>query len=615
MAPELTSSKSGRNPDLELSSSETTGSHESRQELLYIHPSGHLNDRVVPTGAITSVNAVGFGKLGRYAFEVSDDEILQARVIAIDLHWNVSLPFFSRMVGHVRHLAPKTPVVVGGISAGYFAGALLADGLADHVVSGDSEPFFATLVDRLVQGIDTRGIPNVLSIGGPPVPVCARISSAEFNRLDPLTIDWFPTHNRLMRAPGWAFNAGPTISVVRGCKMRCPDCYGSSARLFGKGTLSLAPTRLEALVRQARQQAAPSLRLLIGKPPAAYLTRLFRQLARSGPHVQEDTGLNLCTPPTDEDLDLLTEAFESHVSLSVTPPDEHVPHLPPGRVAYETEAWIRVARRCAKSNRLSLDMWCATAEGTRRWKHLLTDAGVQRPKVSQSCAWQMTRPTDDDALMMREALDAFAPFWTFSAARLLIPGLSRMLAPFRHLDEIVEDPATLAPPPGRWSPFWDRAIAQWHQHRLPMMPGLSFLAIPVTGALEFRSPAVGGVSTSSAFAEAFPRQGPLRLTGNPWPLATHHDHACSMLTGAGFLPPDTDALLIAPVLDGNTQLPAAFPDGTAPDGLAGLPVRHVGLARLDVRLQTQTASVWLKSPDGETLSWGGATFVRYSKGG
>jgi len=587
-------------------------SSNNHPELLYIHPAGHLNDRVVPTGAITSVNATGVRRLGRYAFEVADDEIRAARVIALDLHWNVSLPFYARLVAHVRRLAPATPIVVGGISAGHFAPDLLAQGLADHVVSGDSEPFFAALVERLVAGTDPRGLPNVRSADDPPGSKVARMSVADFNRLDPLTVDWFPSHRTAMCAPNWAFNAGPTISVVRGCTARCPDCYGSCARLFGGGTLSLTPQRLGALVRQAAADRAPSLRMLIGKPPAAYLTELFRELARSGPHAQDDVGLNLCTPPTDEAIDLLAKAFDGHVALSVMPPDEHRPAPSPERVARDTGEWIRVAKRFAGSDRLMLDLWTGTAESAAHWRERLAEAGIARPKVSQSWVWQMTRPTDGGPLTMADAMAAFEPFWTFPAARLLVPGLSRQLAPFRHLDEIVEDPTARDRQDGVWAPFWERALADWYRHRLPMLPGLSFVAVPVAGKVAFEPPEVAGIATTGDLAEVSANPGPLRPAAAPWPLEVRHDHAGTTISGHGDLAPDTGAVVLVPCLDGRPCVPLGAGDAL-PEGLAGLPVRGAGPARVTVRIELQTASIRLESPADLPSQGGTAAFARYRR--
>lgn len=570
-------------------------------EIMFIHPSGHFNDRVVPIGAITSVNAVTHSKGGRYAFEVTEDEIRAARVIAVDLHWTVALPGFVRLVEHVRRLAPTTPIVVGGISAGYYVKDLVTGGLADYVLVGDSEPSFAALVDWLVRGREPPPIPNVLSARDISDPILRRISRHEFNSLDPLTLDWFPSCQGLARAPNWAFNPGPTITVVRGCTARCPECYGSCAPLFGRGVLSLTPRRLNALIRRAHDEQVPSLRLLIGKPSARYLVTLFRLLARSGPYRIADLGLNLCTPPPDEGIDLLERAFDCPISISMTPPNEHVPALSPTRLGLETAEWIRVAHRFGKSKRLMLDVWTSTAESADEWRRILAEANVPRPKVSQSCVWQMTRPTGKGILTMAEALNAFEPFWTYYTVRMLVPGLSRALAAFRHLDEIVEDPEAATPPSGIWAPYWREALEQWRLHRLPMIRGLSFQMAPVAGPVSFREPMIAGVAMFGDLAEIVGEA--MYPTGQPSPLVIRHDHAGTSLEGEVALPNDTVALLLIPCLDGS-------PCETLV-GLAGLPSRGASQARLLVRVQMQTATASLTGPDGLKIAEGGATLARY----
>ena len=120
--------------------------------LLFIHPAGHLNELVIPSGAISAMNSAPGPRLGRYAFEVSDDEIAAAEVIAIDLHWALALNGFGPLVAHIRTVAPTTPIVVGGISASHYAGELLRRHDIDYVVQGDADTVFPALVADLLAG-------------------------------------------------------------------------------------------------------------------------------------------------------------------------------------------------------------------------------------------------------------------------------------------------------------------------------------------------------------------------------------------------------------------------------------------------------------------------------
>lgn len=109
-------------------------------ELLYVHPWGHLNNLVIPSGALSCVNAARVRKVGRYAFEVGDDEIRAARVIAIDVHWALALTGFGPLVRFVRSVAPRVPIVVGGITAGHVAREALEEHAVDFVVRGTPRP-------------------------------------------------------------------------------------------------------------------------------------------------------------------------------------------------------------------------------------------------------------------------------------------------------------------------------------------------------------------------------------------------------------------------------------------------------------------------------------------
>ncbi|HEX9050808.1 MAG TPA: cobalamin-dependent protein, partial [Anaeromyxobacter sp.] len=120
--------------------------------LLYVHPRGHLNDLVVPAGAVSAMNAAPFPKLGRYAFEVTDAELRAARVVAMDLHWALGLAGLEPLLARVRAVNPAARVVVGGITASHYPRELVEALGVDHVVQGDAEAAFPALVAALLDG-------------------------------------------------------------------------------------------------------------------------------------------------------------------------------------------------------------------------------------------------------------------------------------------------------------------------------------------------------------------------------------------------------------------------------------------------------------------------------
>ncbi len=520
-------------------------------EVLYIHPSGHLNDLVVPTGAISCLNALKAPRLGRYAFEVQDDEIRAARIVAVDLHWSVGLPGFGRLVRHVRDVHPEAVLVAGGITAGHYAQTLLELYPIDFVVRGDSEVAFAALVDAVLSGRTPEGIPNVYG-RGLPLPRLARMSRQEFDATDPLTVEWFPTYAQVTDWQSAAFSQGRTIPVARGCPFRCPTCYGSYAEVFGKGYLVRSPASVVERVRQAQALGVRHLRLIVGKPGPRALSEMVRALAASGPHRFEGSvGLYLCTPPSDEDLQALDEAFDGQLDLSAVPPEEHVPRLSRETLAEEGAAWDRVARFAASSRHIHLDLWATDPVVFRRLRGAYGVERTRRVTVSLGAVWHVTRPVTGEA---RATLDrvsqAMDPVWTFFAARLLSPSLARLLRPFQFLDALTEDLDTLEDPGGVLSPFFRLLMANWREHHVPTLPGLAFGLAQVALRLGARlTRERHGTRFRGAMGVASPED--LLAVGAVKPMATITDHRGVVIEGRQDWPAVGGAIAVLPLpLDG-----------------------------------------------------------------
>jgi len=295
--------------------------------LLYVHPRGHLNDLVVPAGALSALNATPVAKLGRYAFEVTDEELRAARVVALDLHWALGLSGLEPLLARLRAVNPAARTVVGGITASHYPRELIAELGVDHVVQGDAEEAFPALVAALLDGRAPGDLPNVWSRGHRPR--LARVDQAAFEAADCLTADWFPT---LARVRDWMTAACPmsaNIPVARGCALRCPTCHGSHAAVSGEEVLVLSPEAFGLRLEQARALGLRSLRLIFGRLPAARQAALLAEAAARGPFdFPNGMGLYLCQPPSPEDLEAIEAAFRGRVTLSAVAPAEHVPRPP-----------------------------------------------------------------------------------------------------------------------------------------------------------------------------------------------------------------------------------------------------------------------------------------------
>jgi hypothetical protein len=572
--------------------------------VLYIHPWGHLNDLVVPAGAVSCMNAIQGPKLGRYAFEVDDDEIRAASVVCVDLHWAISLPGFERVVAHVRAIAPATPIVVGGIAAAHLAPQLVEELPVDYAFRGDAEASFARLIEALRARERPPPLPNVFARGA-PAPPRQRMSDQEFGATDSITIDWFPTFARSSDLDAVAFPPGRTVIAARGCPLRCPTCYGSHADTYGPGYLWREPGRTAALVQAAAAEDARNVRLIVGKPSPRRLSELIAALAEAGPQrLGGAIGLYVCRAPSDEDLDRLERAFDSPVALSTVPPEEHVPALSPARLAEERAAWRRVAERAARSTKLRLDVWATAGSDTKPIREGLGGGDDARVTVSSGAVWNMSRPGDGETTTLAAVRAAVADTWTFYAARLLSPALARLLAPFRFLDEVDDGLDALAPPdePALVA-FHDQMMRSWRAHRLPSLPGLAFDAVPVALGAAPRSRAAEG--TRHAGDLAVVPSSAVRVVSAPHALAARLDHrGVALIADLPAIPAEASAIVLVP--RGASETTAAWLDALGAAGLVALraELTERGPHRLRVDLRVQDARAFLLDAGGRPLRRG-----------
>lgn len=541
--------------------------------VLYIHPHGHLNDLVIPAGAISVMNAIDGPRLGRYAFEVTDQEIAEAGVIALDLHWSCGITGFEPMVARIRAVNPKAVLVVGGITAGLAPRTILARYPVDYVIQGDAEAAFADLVAAVRQGRTPDGIPNVHGQADGPGHH-RRISRTAFDRTDCLTIDWFPTYKKLSGLQAAAFGVGRTVPIVRGCRMRCPHCYGSYASTFGRGTLTRSPASFRALMVRAEQERVEGLRLILGKPSSATLSRLLgalRGLRLS--RMPSAVGVFLCTPPSLDDLAILEQALPTGVHLSLVPPNEHQPTLSDRQMNRELARWERVASTVAASPTLRMDIWTDAESGVAAPSRRLQEVGSTHAQLSRSTVWHMPRIVDRPGSPGWDKVrSAVLPIWTFYASKLLSPSLADLLAPYHLLDELEDPPPQVHPPPGPLEVVHEELISQWHATRLPTLPNQTWWALPVslTGTLEPGDPR-NGVRTLGHLG-----LGRLGVTVRPLPCGPRRMTATIDDRGVRLSAP------LDPLGDGMALLPAPSAD-EPPDEVWVQQLLERGVCILDLR--------------------------------
>jgi hypothetical protein len=571
--------------------------------VLYIHPWGHLNDLVVPAGALACLNAVRASKLGRYAFEVEDEEILAAKVIAVDVHWALALTGFVHLIQHVRGLRPDVAIVVGGVTAGHYAQELLDRFNVDYVLRGDSETSFAALVEALVEGREPGDLPNVYVRGRPPPPEL-RMSEAEFDATDSLNADWFPTYVAVSEWDAEAFPQGRTLMITRGCALRCPECYGSYASTYGRGYLMRSPEATVALLRQAERMKLRNVCLFVAKPAPKQLSALLNAIADAGPfRFSSAVGFYLCMPPSPEDVLRLDAAFDNPIALSFVPPDEQQPALSPVRLASERQAWRLVADAVLASRNLRLDLWSTQTTDAAKLRADLTTSASDRIQANYGGVWAVTRPEDGVSRTMDHVRAALDPVWTFYAARLLAPALARLLKPFRFLDEMEGDPSAAAPANAALAPFWEEIVASWARDRLPLLPTLGFAVQPIRGGTWSPNRRSEGAHAEGDFAYLVPTSA-WTVAGAATVLERVRDHRGVELRGD--LPSGAyDALILVPLPPQPGVIDDAWLAALGVEGFLGLrlpPNAHP--ARVSVHLRVQDARAFLLDEQGERLARG-----------
>lgn len=568
--------------------------------VLYVHPWGHLNDLVVPVGALSAMNAVDAQKLGRYAFEVTDDEIGAARIVALDLHWALGFSGLGPMIRRIRAVNPSASIVLGGASAGFYWQTLFDRFNVDYIVEGDAEVAFPALVRALLDGGTGRGIANVRARGG-GAPTRQRISAERFDASDGLSTAWFPTLDRLSRLGYAAYPAGPVLLAARGCPMACPTCYGEIGVTLGDGwQLRSAAATVRELGRAAARRPH-TLLVFLGKLPPAKLHALITTISQAGPFVfPQSVDLYLCCPPSVDDLGRLLAALRARITVSVIHPADRQPPMEARAIDAELEAWREVAQVAAASDRLNLVVWTGSEARRSRTAATLLDCPSPRVRVKHDVSWDVTRPRrarhGED---LDEVLAAVEPVWTFYAAKLLSPALSTLLEPFGLLDDLEDDPAARLPSIPGLEAARSVLLERWQRHRLPAIPGLRFAAVPVGPAAR---PSANRSRTSYGGSMDIWQCASADLE-RAVELATHFEADGVDLEGPAVTLARGEALALLPLMPDQT-LDASVLEVLAPHGLTTLRPKRPGSARPVLALRVQQVTGLLLGAAGETLARG-----------
>lgn len=304
----------------------------SAADVLFIHPYNHAKPDPIPVGTVAAVNLLPRPVLGRYAEEVSPDEIAAARVVLLDLHWFLPIAVLEGILRAIRSINRRAVIVVGGLTASFYKRAFLERYDVDYLIAGDAEEALPPLVASLRAGEVPPPIDNVWTRTHAP-PGSRTTGRADFDALDWLTLDWFPTyreriervHAEYARAGGstLADSCHPILPLTRGCRRSCHFCYGAYQReVFGPRVRMRSP----AAVRQDLERIAadPALHFVsLFFADAVYFEAYARAL--TGCALELDAFLFFCGAVTPEALEGVRSVFRGNVIFTIIQPPDLAP--------------------------------------------------------------------------------------------------------------------------------------------------------------------------------------------------------------------------------------------------------------------------------------------------
>ncbi len=285
---------------------------------------------------------------------------IEAPVVGIDLHWMIHVQGALEVAKRLKALRPDVKILLGGISATYYADELIRYPFVDLVVSGyDTHEPMAALLDRLRTGARFDGIPNL--------HYKRADGTVETTGLTYLPdsfacgIDWSeqPAAPKSKGLPIREFLSTQNA----GCAYNCPWCGGSRdafRRIFGrKRAMARKPDaevryEFESMRRLAGVEGYHFYSVGSYNESKEGLLRFLDQIADTPLKSVSFEQFHL-TP--DHVLERMAKA-NKRVSLTLSP-ESHDPHIAKlsGRGVYtneEMEAWID---RALDRGIHSIDVW------------------------------------------------------------------------------------------------------------------------------------------------------------------------------------------------------------------------------------------------------------------
>lgn len=225
------------------------------------------------------------------------------RLIGLSLQWHYQLWDAIETVRALKRDFPETPIVLGGLTAGYFAEELLAGfPQIDFIVTGDGEQPLVELLRALRDGGDPLAAPNLIGrrdgrlirSGTTFVADRAFLNGLVYHRYDLLDRPdrYLSRFNHVLHSrslprrlndrilkPGMI---GHLVGVGRGCPVDCSYCGGSASVTRRRPVLRAIDSVLAEVQAVAAQGVGRLYFPIDPYPQANYYPRLFTQIAALG---------------------------------------------------------------------------------------------------------------------------------------------------------------------------------------------------------------------------------------------------------------------------------------------------------------------------------------------
>jgi radical SAM superfamily enzyme YgiQ (UPF0313 family) len=201
-------------------------------EVIYIHPQTPMFEPLtIPLSLPALIKRLPVKIKGYHYNEVSDEIIINSKIVIIDIHWFLSLKGAIELASRIKSINSKTIIIAGGITASIYSKWLAEKGGFDYIIKGDAEIPLPMLVSEILLNNIPSSVPNLVGKNGFKTLQSYFLTSEDLNNNEFYDIEFFPAlKNRVTHLhninKGWPPQLFPYLIPFRGCPINCEVCLG-----------------------------------------------------------------------------------------------------------------------------------------------------------------------------------------------------------------------------------------------------------------------------------------------------------------------------------------------------------------------------------------------------